>query len=387
MKVLDLFSGIGGFSRGLEMAGGFETVAFCEIDPDCRKVLESHWPRVPIFHDIKTINAEMVLGLGEIDIICAGFPCQPFSVAGKQKGKEDERHLWPWIARIIESVRPRWVLLENVPGLRNIAADQVLDDLERQGYACWASVVGAWAVGSPHKRDRVWIVARKMAQPADNGQYGTKGESKITRMEQCEGWSEESTSIEQSPRGGPRLKICELGNAGQSTSQRHPGGLLTPQNGKCGSGQHNGDSLERSQPASAGGIERELADTASGGQRTDGIAQRNTGHADQQSETRWPSRPGESQHEWEEPRLTQQPLGITIDGLPGKLVRRANKIALKMAGNSVVPQVVALFGKWIKLQENLENNSRLSVIDIRYYNYTLNNLIGKENKKWKPIKC
>ena len=102
LKVLDLFSGIGGFSLGLERTGGFETAAFCEIDPFCKKVLKKHWPDVPIYEDVRSLNYG-----GSIDVICGGFPCQPFSFPGKREGAEDDRHLWPAMFGLIKKHRPR----------------------------------------------------------------------------------------------------------------------------------------------------------------------------------------------------------------------------------------------------------------------------------------
>ena len=156
MNVLSLFSGIGGIDLGLKRAG-MRTVAFCEIEPAAQHWLREHWPGVPILDDIRTLAGE---NFQTIDLIAGGFPCQPFSVAGKQKGTEDERHLWPHFARLIGEIRPRWVLAENVPGIRTIAADLVLEDLEKLGYTAWPLVVGADDVGAPHRRKRVWIVAR-----------------------------------------------------------------------------------------------------------------------------------------------------------------------------------------------------------------------------------
>jgi DNA (cytosine-5)-methyltransferase 1 len=158
MNVLDLFSGIGGFSLGLERAG-MHTVAFCERDEYCRAVLRKHWPDVPCFDDIHTIDADGLARLGRIDLVCGGFPCQPFSVAGKQKGKEDDRHLWPQMCRVIALARPTWVIGENVAGLIAMALDDVLADLENLGYTARTFVIPAAAVGAPHRRDRLWIVA------------------------------------------------------------------------------------------------------------------------------------------------------------------------------------------------------------------------------------
>jgi DNA (cytosine-5)-methyltransferase 1 len=164
MRVLDLFSGIGGFSLGLE-AAGMKTVAFCEIDKYCRRVLEKRFPGVPIFEDIRQLTKQSLQEAGvmsdaePIDLICGGFPCQPFSVAGKQRGKDDDRYLWPEMLRVISEVRPNWVIGENVPGIIKLALDNVLSDLEGIGYTCQPFTIPACAVNAPHKRDRVWIVA------------------------------------------------------------------------------------------------------------------------------------------------------------------------------------------------------------------------------------
>lgn len=155
-RVLDLFSGIGGFSLGLERTGGFETVAFCEIDPFCRNVLRRHWPDVPIFEDVRELTADAV---GPVDVIVGGYPCQPFSLAGKRRGDEDDRHLWPEARRLVASLRPTWCVFENVPGHISMGLDSVLSDLESENYACWPAVIPACAVDAPHRRNRLWIVA------------------------------------------------------------------------------------------------------------------------------------------------------------------------------------------------------------------------------------
>lgn len=161
LTVGSLFSGIGGFEFGLERTGGFKTVWQCEIDPFCLKVLEKHWPGVKRFADIKK------MGIGEeipyVDVICGGFPCQPVSCAGKRRGKEDERWLWPEFCRVVRCVRPEWVLVENVPGL--LSADSgrlfagILRDLSESGYDAEWNIVSAASVGAPHLRKRVFLVA------------------------------------------------------------------------------------------------------------------------------------------------------------------------------------------------------------------------------------
>jgi DNA (cytosine-5)-methyltransferase 1 len=155
MKVTSLFSG-GGLGDFGWVAAGHEIVAQVEIDEYCQKILELRFPNAKKFKDIKTLKGNE---LPVCDIITGGFPCQPFSVAGKQKGKDDNRYLWPQMFRVIKEVRPRWVVGENVPGIINMALDDVCSDLESEGYEVWPIVFPSHALGAWHKRDRLWIVA------------------------------------------------------------------------------------------------------------------------------------------------------------------------------------------------------------------------------------
>ena len=160
MRHVDLCSGIGGFALGFEWAGLSKPVLFCDIDPWCRKILAQHWPHVPIADDVKVLANDPIRNVPDCDILTAGYPCQPFSVAGKRKGAEDDRHIWPYIRRIVAQKRPAWAVFENVYGHISMGLDEVLADLEAESYAARAFIVPACGVNAPHKRDRLWIIAK-----------------------------------------------------------------------------------------------------------------------------------------------------------------------------------------------------------------------------------
>ena len=153
-----------GFSQGLESTGGFETVAFCEFDPFCQKVLKKHWPNVPIYNDLKELGNEPERIIQEFDLICGGIPCQPFSVAGLQKGTEDDRHLWPSMFEIIKYKKPSYVIVENVGGFVNVALDDVCLNLEAENYATQSFIIPACGVEAPHRRDRIWIIGKRQEE-------------------------------------------------------------------------------------------------------------------------------------------------------------------------------------------------------------------------------
>jgi DNA (cytosine-5)-methyltransferase 1 len=171
LRVLDIFSGIGGFSLGLERAG-MQTIAFCEIDPFCRRVLAKHWPDVPCFDDVRKLNGNTV---GPVDVICGGFPCQDISAAGPRIGIDGERSgLWREYARLIDELRPRWVIVENVDGLAIRGLARVLGDLAEIGYDAEWHCIPAAAIGADHWRDRLWIVAypnRSRAVPSNEQRW------------------------------------------------------------------------------------------------------------------------------------------------------------------------------------------------------------------------
>jgi len=172
IRHIDLASGIGGFALSAQLAAGWagaatgrdvRTVAFCEIDPFCQAVLRKNFPGVPIYDDIKTFDYE-----GGCDLLTAGYPCTPFSVAGKQKGAADDRHLWPSVLEIVKRKRPAWCLFENVSGHVNLGLDEVLLDLANQDYAARVLHLGAVSKNAPHRRMRVWICAKNVGDAPDD---------------------------------------------------------------------------------------------------------------------------------------------------------------------------------------------------------------------------
>lgn len=168
MNHLGLFEGIGGFSLAARWAG-WHTVAWCEINPFGQQVLKYHFPNAKGYDDIT--KTDFTIHRGTVDIITGGFPCQPYSLAGKRLGKEDERHLWPEMLRAIREVQPRWVVGENVAGLINwsggLVFEEVQTDLETEGYEVLAFVLPACGVDAPHRRDRVWFVAYASGKPSE----------------------------------------------------------------------------------------------------------------------------------------------------------------------------------------------------------------------------
>ena len=197
MKIVDLFSGIGGFSYAAEqIVGGFETIAFVERDEYCQKVLRKHWSDVPIYSDIRSFNGKEYK---DADIVVGGFPCQPWSVAGAQRGSEDDRDLWHEMVRVIEDIRPRWIIGENVSGFitMSMGLRRSLIDLESIGYKAIPYLIPAAAVDAKHRRMRCWIVGysehdgssaptfRRGNEQIDGG--SSQGQNKASELERTSG--------------------------------------------------------------------------------------------------------------------------------------------------------------------------------------------------------
>lgn len=271
------------------------TVGFCEIEPACRFWLRQHWPDEPIFEDVRALTGEVVLErCGAVDLVAGGFPCQDISSAGKGAGIEGERSgLWFELLRIVREVRPRWVLVENVPALRTRGADVVLAGLEAEGYACWPVVVGADDAGAPHRRKRVWIVAHaardgQPGQPeserADQQRAGASGDAGC-RVGLAD--TERPASRDDADGCGERA----VGDANESRAVAHAT-CRASWEAACEPSRSLGEP-ER-QGLALGTCER-------GDARAECAAAQRAG--DPTRERGVVARPGEQQHEWEAPRL------------------------------------------------------------------------------------
>jgi len=197
LQHLDLFSGIGGFSLGLEATGGFETKAFCDIEKYPRQVLQKHWPHVKQYEDIKELNYERLKadGIDSIDIITGGYPCQPFSIAGRQKGEQDPRHLWPEYFRLVKELRPTWVIGENVSGHIKLGLDTVIEDLESEDYSVRPFSISASSIGANHQRERIWILAHSRRSQWPRAELRGENENE-TRQENANQFERSSSTSE-----------------------------------------------------------------------------------------------------------------------------------------------------------------------------------------------
>ena len=216
LKLLDLFSGIGGFSLGLESTGFFETIGFVEKDKFCQKVLKKHWSNINIEEDIRNVKGEKY----QADVVTGGFPCQPFSVAGKRKSTADDRYLWDEMLRVIRETKPRWVIGENVEGIVNInegmVLRQVLNDLENEGFKSQCIIIPASGIGAWHQRKRIWIVANSSSQRSSSQSVGEHREldKEIKRKKETRDQSTLCTSSSCS-------NVSNSNNNGSYRSQRN----------------------------------------------------------------------------------------------------------------------------------------------------------------------
>jgi DNA (cytosine-5)-methyltransferase 1 len=222
---IDLCSGIGGFSLGFQYAKLSEPILFCELDEFCQKILKKHWPDVPICNDVKELandtNAFIPRPRERKRILTAGYPCQPFSQAGQRRGTEDPRHIWPYILRIIQQERFDVCVFENVAGHISLGLDEVLHDLEGEGYTTRTFVLPAEACGASHRRDRLWIIAKNLGNANDNGSSAT--EIRRSNEETARGSQEGQIKTEQSQGTSGRENhddVADTNDQGIRTRQR-----------------------------------------------------------------------------------------------------------------------------------------------------------------------
>jgi DNA (cytosine-5)-methyltransferase 1 len=308
---LDLFSGIGGFALAAKW-NGFRTVGFCDNEPYAQAVLKKHWPNVPVHGDIREVRGDLYAG---VTLLTGGFPCQPFSVAGKQRGKGDDRYLWPEMLRVIREAKPAWIVGENVAGIVNMALDQVHTDLEAEGYEVESLIVPACAVDAPHRRDRVWIIAN-VGNPKLNGFVAAKagrgvGEEPLSR----------GSCQPESTAQGEKRKSSGTGGASADVADANSGQL-----GKC---------EPESQPIQV---------LSEGGERVGVLADAEFAQRHRRGDGScwWKREPLEAlQDAWkgggEENGLSvpKSLLGRVAYGIPNRVDK------LKGLGNAIVPQVAA----------------------------------------------
>jgi len=376
---ISLCSGYDGIGRGLErVIPNLRTIAHCEIEAYAianliAKMEAGQLDACPVFTDLKQFPFRELRG--KTTILSAGFPCQPFSSAGKRQATEDPRHLWPWIANGVSAMRPKYCFFENVPGIISAkTADgesvlkYVLRDLEQRGYRCAWGIFSAEEVGAPHQRKRVFILAYsasergKSKSPSQqskcerftrvvnhegDGQLGNSTSKRPHRgSENCEG--------EQSEVLGERLESDELGNTkhdglhGDSISggsgkdcERSEKGQEASEQSTGASGQEDLRYLQGAELANPTSRQPRQSQARNGGQDTSGGSE----------DTRWPARPGEEQYEWEEPRVTeaQSFMGGATNGTQHRVDR------LRLLGNGVVPQTAEL--AWTTLWKELMSRS------------------------------
>ena len=317
LNVLDLFSGIGGFSVGLEATGKFKTIGFCEKDKFCQKVLRKHWNNVPIYEDIRNIDGTKI----KADVITGGFPCQPFSTAGKRKGTEDDRYLFPEMLRIIKETQARWIVGENVQGIVNMSEGKILqgihNDLEAIGYEVQSFIIPASSQGAWHKRNRVWIVAANTNSGLsirENEEIQTRGNT-ITNGSSSNVTDTDKLRTQVQTQG----KHTSIKMFGSSSKKR---------------------SIKKISNTKRKGLERLNQHSSSISQQDQRLQFRNEGSRGEKRQKTW----------WQ----TQSELCGVPDGVQYELYPdRANRI--KALGNSIVPQIVTEIGNAIIAAEKEMN--------------------------------
>ena len=332
LRMLDLFSGIGGFSyAGEKLVGGYETVAFCEYDKHCQRVLRKHWPDTEIIDDVRELANDAERFRGSVDIICGGYPCQPFSLAGVRRGDKDDRHLWPEMLRIIQAVRPTWVIGENVAGHISMGLDEVLSDLENSHYQARCFVIPAVAADACHRRDRCWVIAYA---DREGEPVSAVNEQRLERAVMGYAKHDGSSAVRDIGRvqREPDRKTQEIEQSEGSSSGAESVG--NAENIRCDIRQDteregSKDQQDKSQFGVWGepsGSDKDVPNADS--QRLQGVGQKRDDEGSaglRRGEARW-------QKSFWEPEPS---VGRVANGVPGRVHR------LRQLGNSIVPPVAA----------------------------------------------
>ena len=318
MAHVDLCSGIGGFALGFEWAELSKPVLFCDIEPWSRQILAKHWPDVPIAEDVKELANDptrIIHAIGDRrSILSCGYPCQPFSQAGQRRGSEDDRHIWPEIFSIVQQVRPDWIVCENVSGHITMGLDEVLSDLaDKANYAVQTFHLGAVSVDAPHRRMRLWIVARNVADADIINRRAVK------KSKQSKG---------RTWRQSPSNSSSDVANAQSNRTGKSRHAHKTEGSKKSSATQPYGSSADVADAQS----KRVQRHGASGQQKPQSYAREKV-----------------SLRSSERPRATtwnvEPPVGRVAHGIPRRVDR------LKGLGNAIVPQIAMRIGQTIKAVE------------------------------------
>ena len=348
LKVLDLFSGIGGFSLGLHSTGIFDTIKFVEFDEFCQKILNKNFPNIPIEGDIRNVRGKEF----EADVITGGIPCQPFSVAGKQKGTNDNRYLWPEMFRLIKEIKPEFVIGENVQGIINLQNGMVLrqvqDQLEGEGFEVQCFLIPASGIGAWHQRNRVWIVAHSkhngyLAAESRSNAKKNKDESKDRKKIDSSGKFIRTNSNGKANQGYERNNvpntISQL-SAGCSSTTRDSGEEFIRL--ECSEGWYWQKVRSKTKRCS----EQVMANTESKGSQGCRIS------TDMEAESRTESSKDSFKKQytwWEiERKLCGVPNGISYE------LDKTRSLRIKSLGNAIVPQIARILGLAIKKVLNQE---------------------------------
>ena len=333
LKLLDLFSGIGGFSLGLESTGQFETIAFVEKDEFCQKVLKKNFNNIPIESEVRNVKGDRYAA----DIITGGFPCQPFSVAGKRKGTDDDRYLWDETIRIIRECKPRWFIGENVEGIINIQEGvvlrQVCDDLEKEGFEVQCVVIPASGIGAWHQRKRVWIIAHSNSNRDRYEITRSNGEEKEIQREHRKKDSSTRKSIGADTHDVPNSDSRMRGGRGAEQSSRANEVWRF-----CTEKKEQARNDIRSKTIGCDAVlgEEDDANTNSEGSQRHGVS---TNMETKQRQVSSENSIEEQQTWWE----AQSSLCRNVNGISYELDKdRANRI--KSLGNSIVPLIARELG-------------------------------------------